>query len=130
MGRESLKVGPKQDALETMRECLQGAPTCTVSARKSQYRFTHTVHHWHLTEQSMEMDFEKQVRIVPRSTNSAAQAIEVSLFDAVRKWKDAERTDAYCIELDGKRLTKAEIQKVSHSEAYKDRLLAFNERLA
>ena len=59
----------------------------------------------------MEMDFEKQVRIFPRSTTSAAPAIEVSLFDAVRKWKDAERADAYCIELHGKRLTKAEIQK-------------------
>jgi len=83
-----------------------------------------------LTEQSMEIDFENQVRIFPRSTTSAAQAIEMSLFDAVRKWKDAERADAYCIELDGRRQTKAEIQKISRSEAYKDRLLAFKERLA
>ena len=90
---------------------------------------THIVYHRHLTEQSMEMDFEKQVRIFPSSTSSAAQAIEISLFDAVRKWKDAEGADAYCIELDGKRLTKAEVQEMTHSEAYKDRLLAFKERL-
>ena len=75
------------------------------------------------------MDLEKQTKIIPPS-NSVDQPTEVSLFDAVRKWTDAEGVDAYCIELDGKRLTPEEIQTIAHSEAFKDRLLAFNERLA
>jgi len=54
---------------------------------------------------------------------------EVSLFDAIRKWTDAEGEDAFAIELNGKRLTSEQIQAIAHSEAYKDRLLAFNERL-
>jgi hypothetical protein len=80
------------------------------------------------------MDLKKQTRIfsfakTDQSTNTAGQPIEVSLFDAVRKWTDAEGVDAFYIELDGKRLTPEEIQAIAHSEAYKDRLLAFNERL-
>lgn len=74
------------------------------------------------------MDLEKQTRIFPQSTN-AGQPAEVSLFDAVRKWTDAEGEDAFEIELDGKRLTSEQIQAIAHSEVYKDRLLAFNERL-
>jgi hypothetical protein len=77
-----------------------------------------------------EMDLEKQTRIIPASTNSVNQPTEVSLFDAVRKWTDAEGVGAFYIELDGKRLTPEQIQAIAHSEAYKDRLLAFNERLA
>jgi hypothetical protein len=81
------------------------------------------------------MDLEKQTRIVSfsktgQSTNSVSQPTEVSLFDAVRKWTDAEGADVFYIELDGKRLTPEQIQAIAHSEAYKDRLLAFNERLA
>ena len=76
------------------------------------------------------MDLEKQTRINPPSTNSDEQPTEVTLFDAVRKWTDAEGEDAFYIELDGKRLTPDQIQAIAHSEAYKDRLLAFNERLA
>jgi hypothetical protein len=81
------------------------------------------------------MDLEKQTRILPlaktgQSTNSVGQPTEVSLFDAVRKWTDAEGADAFYIELDGKLLTPEQIQAIAHSEAYKDRLLAFNERLA
>jgi hypothetical protein len=81
------------------------------------------------------MDLEKQTRILPlaktgQSTNSVGRPTEVSLFDAVRKWTDAEGADAFYIELDGKRLTPEQIQAIAHSEAYKDRLLAFNERLA
>jgi hypothetical protein len=60
----------------------------------------------------------------------ASQSSEVSLFDAVRKWTDAEGEDGFDIELDGKRLTSEQIQAIAHSEVYKDRLLAFNERLA
>ena len=81
------------------------------------------------------MDLEKQTRILPfaktgQSTNSVGQPTEVSLFDAVRKWTDAEGADVFYIELDGKRLTPKQIQAIAHLEAYKDRLLAFNERLA
>jgi hypothetical protein len=80
------------------------------------------------------MDLEKQTRILlaktGSSTNSLDQTTEVSLFDAVRKWTDAEGANAFYIELDGKRLTPEQIQAIAHSEAYKDRLLAFNERLA
>jgi hypothetical protein len=76
------------------------------------------------------MDLEKQTRIIPASRNSVYPPTDVSLFDAVRKWTDAEGADAFYIELDGKRLTPEQIQAIAHSEAYKDRLLAFNERLA
>jgi len=70
------------------------------------------------------------------SSNSIDKPKQVSLFDAVRKWTDAEGADVFNIELDGKRLTPAEIQdpaeiqEIAHSEAYKERLLAFHERLA
>jgi hypothetical protein len=81
------------------------------------------------------MDLEKQTRIFSfaktgQSTNSVSQPTEVSLFDAVRKWTDAEGADVFYIELDGQRLTPEQVQAIAHSEAYKDRLLAFNERLA
>jgi hypothetical protein len=78
----------------------------------------------------MESDLEKQTRIIPSSTNSVDRATELSLFDAVREWTDAEGVDAFYIELGGKRLTPEQIQEIAHSEAYKNRLLAFNERLA
>jgi hypothetical protein len=75
------------------------------------------------------MDIEQQIVILPKSTNAAGQPTEVSLFDAVRKWTDAEGIDAFEIELNGTRLTSEQIQAIAHSEAYKDRLLAFNERI-
>jgi hypothetical protein len=78
------------------------------------------------------MDLGKHTRILPlakpgSSINSVDQPKEVS---PVRKWTDAEGADAFYIELDDKRLTPEQIQAIAHSEAYKDRLLAFNERLA
>jgi hypothetical protein len=76
------------------------------------------------------MDLEKHATILPQATNAAGQPSKVSLFDAVRKWTDAEGEDAFEIEFDGKRLTSEQIQAIAHSEVYKDRLLAFNERLA
>jgi hypothetical protein len=80
------------------------------------------------------MDLERLTKIVPVAKNTSSdlteQPTQVSLFDAVRKWTDAEGADAFYIELDGKRLTPEQIQAIAHSEAYKDRLLAFNERLA
>jgi hypothetical protein len=81
------------------------------------------------------MDLEQQAKIflsskAASSSGSVDEPVQVSLFDAVRKWTDAEGVDAFEIELDGKRLSPAQIQAIAHSEAYKDRLLAFNERLA
>jgi len=48
------------------------------------------------------MDLEKQTRILPfaktgQSTNSVGQPTEVSLFDAVRKWTDAEGADVFTL---------------------------------
>jgi hypothetical protein len=81
------------------------------------------------------MDLETQTKIfqsakTTSSSNLMDQPTLVSLFDAVRKWTDAEGADAFYIELDGNRLTPEQIQAIAHSEAYKDRLLAFHERLA
>ena len=81
------------------------------------------------------MDLEKQTKIIPSaktasSSNLAGEPTLVSLFDAVRKWTDAEGVNVFYIEIDGIRLTSEQIQVIAHSEAYKDRLLAFNERLA
>ena len=78
------------------------------------------------------MDLEQSTKIFPSSgatSNSVDEPSQISLFDAVRKWTDAEGIDAFEIELDGKRLTPEQIQEIAHSEDYKDRLLAFNERL-
>ena len=80
------------------------------------------------------MDLEKQAKICPSakttsSSNSIDKPAQVSLFDAVRKWTDAEGVDAFDIELDGNCLTPEQIQEIAHSEPYQDRLLAFNERL-
>ena len=74
------------------------------------------------------MDLEKQTKIIP-ATNSVDPTATVTLFDAVRKWTDAEGVDAYYIELDGKRLTAEQIQAIAHSEDYIDKLLAFNQRI-
>jgi hypothetical protein len=62
------------------------------------------------------MDLEKQTRITPVSTNLADQPTDVSPFDAVRKWTDAEGMDTFYIELDGERLTPEQIQAIAHSE--------------
>jgi len=50
--------------------------------------------------------------------------------DARRSADPRFRVDAFDIELDGNCLTPEQIQEIAHSEPYKDRLLAFNERLA
>jgi hypothetical protein len=76
------------------------------------------------------MDLEQSTKIFPSSgATSVDGPRQISLFDAVRRWTDAEGIDAFDIELDGKRLTPEQIQEIAHSEDYKDRLLAFNERL-
>jgi len=52
------------------------------------------------------MDLEKQTKIIPSaktasSSNLAGEPTLVSLFDAVRKWTDAEGVNAFYIEIDG-----------------------------
>ena|ERR1035437_8210226 len=64
------------------------------------------------------------------STETEAIVARASSGVTVRKWTDAEGVNAFYIEIDGTRLTSEQIQVIAHSEAYKDRLLAFNERLA
>lgn len=81
------------------------------------------------------MDLEKKAKIISSakiasSSSPAGEPTMVTLFDAVRKWTDAEGVNVFDIEIDGIRLTSAQIQVIAHSEAYKDRLLAFDERLA
>src|ERR1700738_4809221 len=81
------------------------------------------------------MDLEKQTKIIPSaktgsSSNLAGEPTLVSLFDAVRKWTDAEGVNAFYIELDGNRLTPEQIQVIAHSEAYKDRLAMTKEPVA
>ena len=61
-------------------------------------------------------------------TNPIDKPIQASLFEAVRRWNNSEGLDAFDIELDGSRLTNQQIEEISHSETYKDRLLAFDER--
>jgi hypothetical protein len=75
------------------------------------------------------LGFFRSLKLVhsPRGVTSQPKYRSSMLF---RKWTDAEGADAFYIELDGKRLTPEQIQAIAHSEAYKDRLLAFNERLA
>ena len=81
------------------------------------------------------MDLGKKATIISSaktasSSNLAGEPTMVTLFDAVRKWTDAEGVNVFYIEVDGTRLTSEQIQVIAHAEAYKDRLLAFNERLA
>ncbi len=52
---------------------------------------------------------------------------ELSLFEAVRRWMDDE-DNSFDIEVDGKQLTAETIHEISHSEPYKEMLLAFDER--
>jgi len=63
------------------------------------------------------MDLEKQAKILPSakttsSSNSIDKPAQVSLFDAVRKWTDAEGVDAFDIELDGNCLTPNRFRKL------------------
>jgi hypothetical protein len=79
------------------------------------------------------MDLQKQVTISPlakRGSSSGAQIdrpMQLSLFEAVRRWTDDEGAP-FDIEYDDNRLTKEQIQEIAHSEAYKAELLAFDER--
>ena len=75
------------------------------------------------------MDFDKQANVVFGGDRSSDEPLKISLFEAVRKWTNAEETRAFDIELDGTRLTPAQIEELAHSAEYKERLLAFDLRL-
>lgn len=74
------------------------------------------------------MDLDKQADILFGGDGSP-EPLKTSLFEAVRRWTNAEETRAFDIELDGTRLTREQIQELAHSAEYKERLLAFDLRL-
>ena len=79
------------------------------------------------------MDLQKQVTISPTgkmissSGNDIDRPKQLSLFEAIRMWTDDEGIPFDIVDA-GNRLTKAQIQEIVHSEAYKTKLLAFDER--
>jgi hypothetical protein len=79
------------------------------------------------------MYLEKQANIVPATraispSQPLQEPVQTSIFEAVRRWTDDEGMGTIDIEVDGRRLTPDEIQEIAHSEDYKARLLAFDER--
>jgi hypothetical protein len=79
------------------------------------------------------MDLLKQVTLSPLAKGDSSRgtriyrSMKLSLFEAVRSWTD-EEGNPFDIEVDGNPLTKEQIQEIAHSEAYKEELLAFDER--
>jgi hypothetical protein len=76
------------------------------------------------------MDLDKVVKIVPKTSGYSASEsqMQLTMFDAVRRWTDEEGAGAFAIELDGKQMSAGQIEDVAHSQEYVDRLLAFDER--
>jgi hypothetical protein len=80
-----------------------------------------------------QMDLQKQVTISPTGKRSSSPcnhidiSRQLSLFEAVRMWTNDEEIPFDIVDA-GNRLTKAQIQEIAHSEAYKAKLLAFDER--
>jgi hypothetical protein len=79
------------------------------------------------------MDLNMQVNLLPTARPASAadparEAEQLSLFEAVRRWIEGEGMGGFDIELDGAPLTLEQIQQIAHSEEYKTRLLAFDER--
>jgi hypothetical protein len=76
------------------------------------------------------VDPEKQVSLVSHTSehssagDKSVEATRMSLFEAVRRWTDDEVV-SFDIE-DGD--PTETIQEIAHSEAYNERLLAFDER--
>jgi len=84
-------------------------------------------------DRSKQMDLQKQVTISPigKRNSSPGNHIDrpkqLSLFEAVRMWTNDEGIPFDIVDA-GNRLTKVQIQEIAHSEAYKAKLLAFDER--
>jgi hypothetical protein len=79
------------------------------------------------------MDLDRQTNLLltapPASVaDPVREPAQLSLFEAVRRWIDDEGMGGFDIELDGALLTLEQIQQIAHSEDYKARLLAFDER--
>jgi hypothetical protein len=71
------------------------------------------------------------VSFVPKdqpSQSTGKNPMQVALFDAVRRWADEEGIDAFEFQVGGKTLSPDQIQEIAHSDDYKNRLLAFDER--
>lgn len=74
------------------------------------------------------MDLEKQVTLTSvAKPGQPVATTQVSLFEAVRRWTDDDGV-SWTIDDGRDRLSEAEIQQIAHSEAYKERLLAYDER--
>ena len=73
------------------------------------------------------MDLEKQIILTLTASGRPTAITEVSLFEAVRRWTDDDGV-SLTIDDEAGRLSDAEIQRIAHSEAYKKRLLAYDER--
>jgi hypothetical protein len=84
-------------------------------------------------DRSKQMDLQKQVTISPTGERSSSPGNHIdipkhlALFEAVRMWTNDEGIPFDIVDA-GNRLTKAQIQEIAHSEAYKAKLLAFDER--
>jgi hypothetical protein len=84
-------------------------------------------------DRSKQMDLQKEVTISPTGKRSSSpgnhidRLKQLSLFEAVRMWTNDEGIPFDIVDA-GNRLTKAQIQEIAHSEAYKAKLLAFDER--
>jgi hypothetical protein len=84
-------------------------------------------------DRSKQMDLQKQVTISPTEKWSSSpgnhidRPKQLSLFEAVRMWTNDEGIPFDIVDANN-RLTKAQIQEIAHSEAYKAKLLAFDER--
>jgi hypothetical protein len=79
------------------------------------------------------MDLDQQVKLLrtaqpTSSIDPVQESAPLALFEAIRRWIDGEGMGGFDIELDGARLTLEQIQQIAHSEDYKARLLAFDER--
>jgi hypothetical protein len=84
-------------------------------------------------DRSKQMDLQKQVTITPSGKTSSSPgnhihiSKQLSLFEAVRLWSNDEGIPFDIVDA-GNRLTKEQIQEITHSEAYTAKLLAFDER--
>lgn len=79
------------------------------------------------------MDLQKTVTVLPNDKPLSCagmpniERMTLTLFESVRRWTNDEK-NPFDIEVDGRRLTTEDIEKIAHSEAYKAELLAFDER--
>ena len=78
------------------------------------------------------MNLRKNVTIIPVTTRGSTfrendELRQLPLFEAVRTWMDNEGVRFDIVD-EGEPLTEEKVREIVHSEAYKDQLLAFDER--